>query len=181
MKLIITIILTVALFWLPSISGVARPEPPAVATCIVAVIGVAVCGVVVYGLYRMCQSIPDPNAPPPEDIPPVDPPLIGQGPPTIMHPLPPLKLRNQILAARVSVQHSDGAGWQTDYTFALTPSQIGGLAMVAYDAHGIPVMTNDVPLVSYQGQNWAGFDFTSLPQPVVTNAPTARYFRLLSQ
>jgi hypothetical protein len=86
-----------------------------------------------------------------------------------------------MLAARVSLQHNDNtrAGWQTDYTFVATQSQIGGLAMVAYDSNGVALLTNDVPIVSVNGENWAGFNFSALPASA-TNAP-ARCFRLVGQ
>jgi hypothetical protein len=97
-----------------------------------------------------------------------------------MHPLPPLRLRNQALSARVSLQHQDRGGWQTDYTFVATPSAIGGFAMIAYDSNGVALMTNDVPITSLNGENLAGFNFSNLPQ-VTTNSPDSRMFRLIGQ
>lgn len=180
MKELITFLLILALFEIIP-TGYARPDPPppAAAACIVAVIGVACAGVMVYGLWRMCQQIPAPGQDPPYGAPLSEVP--GIGPPSYMHALPPLWLRNQLASARVSLQHQDRASgsWQTDYTFVATQSQIGGTAMVAYDSNGVPLVTNDVPLVAYGGELYAPLMFTNLPPAMTDNS--ARMFRLISQ
>jgi len=179
MKTLVTLLLILAL----QVPSYARPDPPppAASTCIAGAIGIVVCGVLIYGLYRMCQAIPAPDQDPPAQAPISE--IPGIGPPSYMHVLPPLRLRNQMFAARVSFQHRDvgrsESAWQTDYTFVATASQIGGFAMVAYDSNGTPVMTNDVPVVTIDGENWASFDFTTLPQTSTNSA--AKVFRLISQ
>jgi hypothetical protein len=179
LKSLVTLSLIIALIFVSAPVQQSHGQDAA-AACIVAVIGIGCAGFLVYGLYRMCQHIPAPETEPPPWAPISQ--LPGLGPPTYLHPLPPLKMRNQLFAAQVSFQHNDNtrAGWQTDYTFVPTDSQIGGMAMVAYDASGTPVMTNDVPITSLNGESWVSFDFTMLP-PAFTNSPALRMFRLLSQ
>lgn len=180
MKKLVTLGLIIALVF-SSIPTQQSRGQDAAATCIVGVIGVAVVGTLVYGLYRMCQAIPAPDQDPPREAPISE--IPGIGPPSYLHPLPPLKLRNQLFTSRVSFQHRDlgrSSDWQTDYTFVAAPSQIGGLAMVAYDGNGTPVMTNDVTLTSINGESWASFDFTALPM-ALTNSPSARAFRLKTE
>jgi hypothetical protein len=132
----------------------------------------------VYGLWRMCQAIPAPGQDPPDGAPISE--IPGIGPPSWMHKLPPLWLPNQLPSSRVSLQHRDrNGGWQTDYTFARTTSQIGGVAMVAYDANGIALATNDVAVVTVNGSLYAPMLFTNLPP--VPDTGLARMFRLVGE
>lgn len=179
MKELITFLLILALF--EAMPGYGRPDPPppAAAACIVAVIGVACAGCLIYGLYRMCEHIPAPETEPPPWAPISE--IPGMGPPSYLRPLPPLWMHNQLMASRVSLQHQDAgdSNWQTDYSFAVTDSQIGGMAMVAYDSNGVPIVTNDVAVITYQGEPCAPLMFTNLPPSMSSNS--ARMFRLISQ
>jgi len=178
MKKLVTLSLIIALIFVSAPIQQSHGQDAA-AACIVAVIGIACAGVMVYGLYRMCQHIPAPDQDPPAGAPISE--IPGIGPPSYLHPLPPLKLTSQLFTARVAFQHRDvgRSDWQTDYSFVPTASQIGGLAMIAYDANGTAVMTNDVPLTGINGESWASFDFTMLPQTGTNSA--AKAFRLISQ
>ena len=179
LKLVLSYVLALAILFTPIAFAYSEPPPDAAAACIVAIIGIGCAGFLVYGLYRMCQHIPAPDSEPPPWAPLSE--IPGMGPPTYMHPLPPLKLSSQLFTSRVKLQHNDNdrSGWQTDYSFVPTESQIGGVAMIACDANGEPIMTNDVPLVTYGGELCAPLMFTNLPP--VAGASAARMYRLVGQ
>lgn len=184
MKTLVTIglILGLVLAPLPVQQTHAQTMP---ASCVVAVLAVAIGGVMIYGLVKMCQAIPaDDN--PPQDTPPGL--NLPPGPPMYIFRVPP-KLafgRAWMQEAIVSVEHQDGpshtraAPWVTDYSFKWVPGPSGCMSIVAFDANGAPLLTNTVQIVSASGQNWAVFDFTTLP-PSVTDQPSTRFFRLSGQ
>ena len=179
MKSLITLILVAGLLlapWQPNQTQAQQIAP----ACYIVVLTVAVGAVMIYGLCKMCQSIPTGDQPP-QDVPPdLDTNLPPPGS-TIYIFHPKLHLPASVLqSSRVSVQHQDGNGaWQTDYSFE--PRPLGGiLSIVASDASGTPIATNTAPFLPHGGEQWAFFDFSSLP-PSVTNNPASRFFRLVTQ
>lgn len=188
MKTLVSVALVLGLLFAP-VTINARPDPPpVVATCIVGAIFVTVCGVLVYGVYKICQSAPPEDAPPAPVIPPdLEATLPPPGGMYIFRLPPKISMGWAMINEGIEIQHgapivSSGRtpGWQTDYSFRSINNYDGTMSMIASDANGVPLQTNTVPLINWNGQSYVFFDFSTLGS-IPTNIPPAMFFRMATR